>query len=91
MGGSTRLPASYTGLVGMRPSTGRIPRRYGFPATAIDFQIIGPFARTMRDMRLLYGTLAGPGHARSVLGTDSAHSGYYARPSAPDRLVHRDR
>jgi Asp-tRNA(Asn)/Glu-tRNA(Gln) amidotransferase A subunit family amidase len=60
MGGSTRLPASYTGLVGMRPSTGRIPRRYGFPATCIDFQVIGPFARTMRDMRLLYDVLAGP-------------------------------
>ena len=28
-------------------------RRFGFPATAIDFQVIGPFARTMRDMRLL--------------------------------------
>jgi aspartyl-tRNA(Asn)/glutamyl-tRNA(Gln) amidotransferase subunit A len=60
MGGSTRLPASYTGLVGMRPSTGRIARRFGFPATAIDFQVIGPFTRTMRDMRLLYGALAGP-------------------------------
>lgn len=60
MGGSTRLPASYTGLVGMRPSTGRIARRYGFPATCIDFQVIGPFARTMRDMRLLYNVLAGP-------------------------------
>jgi aspartyl-tRNA(Asn)/glutamyl-tRNA(Gln) amidotransferase subunit A len=60
MGGSTRLPASYTGLLGMRPSTGRIPRRFGFPATCIDFQVIGPFARTMRDMRLLYGVLAGP-------------------------------
>jgi aspartyl-tRNA(Asn)/glutamyl-tRNA(Gln) amidotransferase subunit A len=43
----------------MRPSTGRIARRFGFPATAIDFQVIGPFARTMRDMRLLYGALAG--------------------------------
>jgi aspartyl-tRNA(Asn)/glutamyl-tRNA(Gln) amidotransferase subunit A len=60
MGGSTRLPAAYTGLVGMRPSTGRIPRRFGFPATCIDFQVIGPFARTMRDMRLLYDVLAGP-------------------------------
>jgi aspartyl-tRNA(Asn)/glutamyl-tRNA(Gln) amidotransferase subunit A len=60
MGGSTRLPAAYTGLLGMRPSTGRIPRRFGFPATCIDFQVIGPFARTMRDMRLLYGVLAGP-------------------------------
>jgi aspartyl-tRNA(Asn)/glutamyl-tRNA(Gln) amidotransferase subunit A len=60
MGGSTRLPASYTGLLGMRPSTGRIPRRFGFPATCIDFQVIGPFARTVRDMRLLYDVLAGP-------------------------------
>ena len=60
MGGSTRLPAAYTGLVGMRPSTGRIARRFGFPATCIDFQVIGPFARTMRDMQLLYGVLTGP-------------------------------
>jgi aspartyl-tRNA(Asn)/glutamyl-tRNA(Gln) amidotransferase subunit A len=60
MGGSTRLPASYTGLVGLRPSTGRLPRRYGFPPTALDFQAICPFARTMRDLRLLYDVLAAP-------------------------------
>ena len=72
MGGSTRLPASYTSLLGMRPSTGRIPRRYGFPATAIDFQVIGPFARTMRDMRLLYGTLVGPDTRDPYSGTVSA-------------------
>jgi len=75
MGGSTRLPAAYTGLVGMRPSTGRIPRRFGFPATCIDFQVIGPFARTMRDMRLLYDVLAGP----------DARDPYSQRfPAAPD-------
>src|SRR4029453_14877545 len=44
----------------MRPSTGRIPRRFGFPATCIDFQVIGPFAGRMRVMRLLYDVLAGP-------------------------------
>jgi aspartyl-tRNA(Asn)/glutamyl-tRNA(Gln) amidotransferase subunit A len=78
MGGSTRLPASYTGLVGMRPSTGRIPRRFGFPATCIDFQVIGPFARTMRDMRLLYGVLAGP----------DARDPYSQRfPTAPDVMA----
>ena len=76
MGGSTRLPAAYTGLVGMRPSTGRIARRFGFPATCIDFQVIGPFARTMRDMRLLYGVLAGP----------DPRDPYSQRfPQAPDR------
>lgn len=59
-GGSTRMPAGYTGLVGMRPSVGRLARRYGFPPMAIDFQAIGPFARSMRDMALLYEVLAGP-------------------------------
>ena len=75
MGGSTRLPASYTGLVGMRPSTGRLARRFGFPPTVIDFQAICPFARTMRDMRLIYGVLAGP----------DARDPYSARfPAPPD-------
>ncbi len=59
-GGSTRMPASYTGLVGLRPSNGRIPRRYGFPPMAIDFQAIGVVARTMRDLELLFGVVAGP-------------------------------
>ncbi len=59
-GGSTRIPASYTGLVGLRPSNGRVPRRYGFPSMANDFQTIGTLTRTVRDQALLYGALAGP-------------------------------
>ena len=59
-GGSTRLPASYTGLVGLRPSNGRIPRRFGFPPMALDFQAIGLVARTVRDLDLLFGAVSGP-------------------------------
>jgi len=59
-GGSTRMPASYTGLVGLRPSNGRVPRRYGFPPMAIDFQAIGLITRTVRDLELLFGSVAGP-------------------------------
>lgn len=59
-GGSTRMPAGYTGLVGMRPSNGRIPRRHGFPPMAVDFQAIGTFTRTVRDHALLLGVVAGP-------------------------------
>ena len=91
MGGSTRLPAAYTGLVGMRPSTGRIARRFGFPATCIDFQVIGPFARTMRDMRLLYGVLAGPDPRDPYSQRFPQAPDRHARPSPSDRLVHRDR
>jgi aspartyl-tRNA(Asn)/glutamyl-tRNA(Gln) amidotransferase subunit A len=59
-GGSTRMPASYTGLVGLRPSNGRVPRRYGFPPMAIDFQAIGLITRTVRDLELLFAAIAGP-------------------------------
>ncbi|WP_421991826.1 amidase [Roseococcus sp.] len=58
-GGSTRLPASYTGLVGLRPSNGRIPRRHGFPPMAADFQALGLIAGTLEDVELLYAALSG--------------------------------
>jgi aspartyl-tRNA(Asn)/glutamyl-tRNA(Gln) amidotransferase subunit A len=58
-GGSTRMPAGYTGLVGLRPSNGRVPRRYGFPPMALDFQAIGLIGRTMRDLDLLLAVTGG--------------------------------
>lgn len=59
-GGSTRIPASYTGLYGLRPSNGRIARRHGFPPMGIDFQAIGLVARELADLELAYALLAGP-------------------------------
>jgi aspartyl-tRNA(Asn)/glutamyl-tRNA(Gln) amidotransferase subunit A len=59
-GGSTRLPASYTGLYGLRPSNGRIARRHGFPPMALDFQAVGVIARDLDDLALLLGAVAGP-------------------------------
>jgi aspartyl-tRNA(Asn)/glutamyl-tRNA(Gln) amidotransferase subunit A len=46
--------------VGFRPSTGRIPRVFGFPALAHDFQVVAPAARTVEDTYLLFRTMAGP-------------------------------
>jgi len=59
-GGSTRMPASYTGLVGLRPSNGRVPRRYGFLPMALDFQAIGLICRTLDDLKLMLSVMAGP-------------------------------
>lgn len=59
-GGSIRRPSSYAGVVGFRPSTGRIPRVSGFPALAHDFQVVAPAARTVDDAYLLFRTMAGP-------------------------------
>jgi len=51
-GGSIRRPACHTGLVGLKPSRGRVPRCDGFPAILLDFETIGPMARTVADMVL---------------------------------------
>jgi aspartyl-tRNA(Asn)/glutamyl-tRNA(Gln) amidotransferase subunit A len=81
-GGSTRMPASYTGLVGLRPSNGRIPRRYGFPPMALDFQVIGVITRTVRDLELLFGAVSGP----DVRDPISLHVTPPRRQAKPRRL-----
>ena len=58
-GGSIRRPACHTGLVGFKPSTGRIARIDGFPAILTDFETIGTLTRSVADL-LLLDTLAGP-------------------------------
>ncbi|MCB8883556.1 amidase [Acidisoma cellulosilytica] len=59
-GGSIRRPASHTGLVGWKPSTGHMPRLWGFPAILSDFEVIGTLTRSLADARLLDSILQGP-------------------------------
>jgi aspartyl-tRNA(Asn)/glutamyl-tRNA(Gln) amidotransferase subunit A len=59
-GGSIRRPASHTGLVGYKPSTGRIPRADGFPETLNDCEVIGTLTRSVADTALLDEILSGP-------------------------------
>ncbi len=61
-GGSTRRPAGLTGLLGLKPGVGRVPRRYGFPALAHDLQAIGTITRCVADLRAVFTAIsAGPG------------------------------
>lgn len=59
-GGSIRRPVSHTGLVGLKPSLSSVPRQHALPTLLLDFEIIGPIARTVADARLLFGVMRGP-------------------------------
>jgi aspartyl-tRNA(Asn)/glutamyl-tRNA(Gln) amidotransferase subunit A len=59
-GGSIRRPASHTGLVGLKPSLGAWPREHALPGLLLDFDCIGPVARTVADAKLLFDALRGP-------------------------------
>ena len=60
-GGSIRIPASFSGVFGIKPSQGRVPRYggYGRPASN-HFSQSGPMSRTVADTALLLQVLAGP-------------------------------
>ncbi len=70
LGGSLRMPASFCGVVGIRPSVGLVPN-WPTPFAWDTLSVHGPMARTTEDVALLLEVMAGPSR-RSPLSQPNA-------------------
>ena len=57
-GGSTRIPAAWSGLVGLRPTWGRVSR-YGVFGVSWSQDTVGPISRTVEDCAITFQAIAG--------------------------------
>jgi len=72
---SVRGPAAHTGVVGFKPTHGRVPMTGHWPRVPRRFWHIGPMARSVRDVALAYSLIAGPdgadGFSNTLPGIDT--------------------
>jgi len=80
MGGSLRNPASFCGVVGLRPAPGRVPKGPGVEPFGT-LSVNGPMARNVGDLGLMLDAMAGPD--RRDPRAQPGNSGFRASAEAP--------
>src|SRR4051794_28470022 len=75
--GSIRVPSSFCGIFGLKPTYGRLSRARSFPFVS-SFDHLGPFARSVEDLALAYDAMQGP---------DPDDAACTTRPAEPVRAL----
>ncbi len=96
-GGSIRQPSSFCGVVGLKPTYGRVSR-YGVIAMASSLDQVGPIATTVEDVAIILTRIAGhdPQDATSAHSSDRVYEDYLsgdirgAKIGIPKEFLHSD-
>jgi Asp-tRNA(Asn)/Glu-tRNA(Gln) amidotransferase A subunit family amidase len=84
-GGSIRIPSSFCGVVGHKPTFGLVPKEPGFKGWKT-LSVDGPLARSVRDAALMLSVIAGPAPADDMSYPGPPAQGYLDGAAEPGDL-----